>query len=127
MPGLIPVARNEQDAIVAEVLWVDRYGNAQLNIDPTDIEFLGPSLRLRARDSVRRVALATTYGDLSTGVVGLVVDSYGLLSLCVDRGSAALELRIAVGDEVRLERTEDDSTNEGVDVPIALRKRGTPS
>jgi hypothetical protein len=23
------------------VLWVDRYGNAQLNIDPTDIESLG--------------------------------------------------------------------------------------
>ena len=127
MPGLIPVARNEQDAIIAEVLWVDRYGNAQLNIDSTDVEFLGSALRMRARDSVRRVMLATTYSELTTGVVGLVVDSYGLLSLCVDRGSAALELRIDSGDEVRIERAEDDAVNESVDVRIALRKRGNAS
>ena len=127
MPGLIPVARNEQDAIIAEVLWVDRYGNAQLNIDSTDVEFLGSALRMRARDSVRRVMLATTYSELTTGVVGLVVDSYGLLSLCVDRGSAALELRIDAGDEVRIERAEDDAVNESVDVRIALRKRGNAS
>jgi S-adenosylmethionine hydrolase len=127
-PGLIPVARNEEAAIIAEVLWVDRYGNAQLNIDLTDIASLGSSLRVRARESVRRAVLAPTYGAVSTGVVGLVVDSYGLLSLCVDRGSAALELRIAAGDEVRIERVDnDDIATESVDVPIALRKRGNAS
>jgi S-adenosylmethionine hydrolase len=127
LPGLIPVARTEDGAITAEVLWVDRYGNAQLNIDPTDIESLGSSLRVRAHESVRRAVLASTYGDVSTGVVGLVVDSYGLLSLCIDRGSAAVDLRIAAGDEVRVERIEDDETADGVDVPIALRKRGNAS
>jgi S-adenosylmethionine hydrolase len=127
-PGLIPVARNEDAAIIAEVLWVDRYGNAQLNIDLTDIESLGPTLRVRARESVRRAVLASTYVEVSTGVVGLVVDSYGLLSLCVDRGSAALELRITAGDEVRVERVDDDDiATESVDVPIALRKRGNAS
>jgi S-adenosylmethionine hydrolase len=127
-PGLIPVARNEEAAIIAEVLWVDRYGNAQLNIDLTDIASLGSSLRVRARESVRRAVLAPTYVAVSTGVVGLVVDSYGLLSLCVDRGSAALELRIAAGDEVRIERVDDDDiATESVDVPIALRKRGNAS
>ena len=67
--------------------------------------------------------------------VGLVVDSYGLLSLSVDRGSAALELRIAAGDEVRVERVDDegvtnstdDTVTEGVDIPIALRRRGNAS
>ena len=127
LPGLIPVARNEDGAITTEVLWVDRYGNAQLNIDPTDIDSLGSALRVRAGESVRRAFLASTYGDVPTGVVGLVVDSYGLLSLCVDRGSAALELRIAAGDEVRVERVDDDTAADGVDVPIALRKRGSAS
>jgi hypothetical protein len=121
-PGLIPVARNEDAAII------DRYGNAQLNIDLDDIESLGSSLRVRARESVRRAMFAATYVEVSAGVVGLVVDSYGLLSLCVDRGSAALELRIAAGDEVRLERVDDDDiATESVDVPIALRKRGNAS
>ena len=126
-PGLIPVARNEDGAVIAEVLWVDRYGNAQLNIDPTDIESLGSALRVRARDSVRRAVTASTYSELSTGVVGLVVDSYGLLSLSVDRGSAALELRIAAGDEVRVERVDDEGDIGSGDVPIALRKRGSAS
>jgi S-adenosyl-L-methionine hydrolase (adenosine-forming) len=134
-PGLIPVARSEDSAIIAEVLWVDRYGNAQLNIDLSDIASLGSALRIRARESVRRAALASTYAEVATGVVGLVVDSYGLLSLSVDRGSAALELRIAAGDEVRVERIDDegvtnsfgDAATEGVDIPIALRKRGNAS
>jgi S-adenosyl-L-methionine hydrolase (adenosine-forming) len=93
-------------------------------------------LRVRARESVRRAMLASTYAQVATGVVGLVVDSYGLLSLSVDRGSAALELRIAAGDEVRVERvddegvangTDDGTATEGVDIPIALRKRGNAS
>jgi len=128
-PGLIPVARNEDAAIIAEVLWVDRFGNAQLNIDLSDIESLGSSLRIRTHESVRRAVLAPTYAALSAGVVGLVVDSYGLLSLCVDRGSAALDLRIAAGDEVRIERVDDehDPPLESVDIPIALRRRGNAS
>jgi len=32
----------------------------------------------------------------------LVVDSYGLVSVCVDRGSAAQQLRLAAGDAVTL-------------------------
>src|SRR5207253_476494 len=124
LPGLIPVARIEASTITAEVLWVDRYGNAQLNIDLSDLEPLGSALRVRAHESVRRAVPASTYSDVSTGVIGLVVDSYGLLSLCVDRGSAALELRITAGDEVRIERVDDDALDQGVDVPIALRKRG---
>jgi S-adenosyl-L-methionine hydrolase (adenosine-forming) len=134
-PGLIPVARNEESAIIAEVLWVDRYGNAQLNIDLSDIASLGSALRVRARESVRRAMLASTYAEVAAGVVGLVVDSYGLLSLSVDRGSAALELRIAAGDEIRVERIDDegvtnsidDDATEGVDIPIALRRRGNAS
>src|SRR5688500_4191589 len=66
-PGLIPVARNENDAIVAEVLWVDRCGNAQLNIDSTDVERLGTALRVRVLESTRRAVLASTYGDLTAG------------------------------------------------------------
>ena len=37
-----PLTREEDGALVAEVLWVDRYGNAQLNVDPDEIADLGP-------------------------------------------------------------------------------------
>ena len=32
-PGTLPIARDENGGIVAEVLWVDRYGNVQINVD----------------------------------------------------------------------------------------------
>ncbi|MEZ5182347.1 MAG: SAM-dependent chlorinase/fluorinase [Acidimicrobiales bacterium] len=40
-PGLLPVVREEGDALVAEVLWTDGFGNLQLNIGPDEIEALG--------------------------------------------------------------------------------------
>ena len=47
MPGILPVTYEEDGALVGEVLWVDRYGNAQLNIDPDEIESFGDRVRVR--------------------------------------------------------------------------------
>src|SRR5947207_2552603 len=33
LPGVLPVTRVENGSLVAEVLWVDRFGNVQLNVD----------------------------------------------------------------------------------------------
>ena len=37
MPAMVPITRIEDDALVAEVLWTDRYGNLQLNVDPDEV------------------------------------------------------------------------------------------
>jgi len=37
MPAVMPVSNTEGDVIVAEVLWVDRFGNCQLNVDPDEL------------------------------------------------------------------------------------------
>jgi S-adenosylmethionine hydrolase len=103
MPGLMPISREEDGAIVADVLWVDRYGNAQLNVDPDDIGDFGDRIVVRAGDTVRAAVRATTYADIPADQVGLVVDSYGLVSVCVDRASAAEHLGMHPGMEVVLE------------------------
>src|SRR3989442_14619216 len=41
IPGLVPLPREENGGIVGEVLWVDRFGNLQLNIDPSELEAKG--------------------------------------------------------------------------------------
>jgi len=103
-PSLIPLPRAEGGAIVAEVLWVDRYGNCQLNVDPEEVEPLGDVVGVRVADAPRRGARrVTTFGELSTGQIGLLVDSYGLLAIAADRTSAAAVLGIGAGTEVRLE------------------------
>jgi hypothetical protein len=59
---------------------------------------------------------------IGRGEVGLVVDSYGLVSICLDRQSAAGELGLSAGDEVMLEQGEDRRT--GVSSPVTLRLGG---
>ncbi|HEY2814628.1 MAG TPA: SAM-dependent chlorinase/fluorinase, partial [Acidimicrobiales bacterium] len=106
LPGLLPVTREEGGAIVAEVLWVDRFGNAQLNVDPEEVARFGDRIRLRFAETKRTAIRAESYAALRTGDIGLVVDSYGLLSVAVDRGSAADQLGLHAGDPVTLESFE---------------------
>ncbi len=104
LPGVVPLAREEEGTVVGEVLWVDRFGNAQLNVGPDDVEAMGDRLLVKVGDRKPRLALrVATYADLRAGQVGLVVDSYGLLSIALDRRSASEELRIGAGDPVTLE------------------------
>jgi S-adenosylmethionine hydrolase len=103
-PGILPLSRREDDRLVTEVLWVDGFGNAQLNIGPDEIAGHGERLALRwGHDQVRTARRAAAYADLKPGEVGLVVDSYGLVSLALDRRSAAEDLGLAAGDAVTLE------------------------
>src|SRR5215210_5046129 len=67
LPGVLPITRREGDALIAEVLWVDRFGNAQLNVDPDEIDDLGDTVLLRFHDTVRTARRATTYGDIGRG------------------------------------------------------------
>ena len=47
MPGLVPLTREEDGALLAEVLWVDRFGNAQLNVDPDELAHLDDRVLVR--------------------------------------------------------------------------------
>lgn len=103
-PGMLPLSRQEEGKLMSEVLWVDRFGNAQLNVDPGDVTAMGERISLRwGINQVRTGRLAAAYGELKAGEVGLVVDSYGLVSVALDRRSAAEELKLRPGDAVTLE------------------------
>lgn len=104
-PGVLPLSEaTAEGGVKGEVLWVDRFGNAQLNIDPADIEAFGDRVRVRFGESgVRTAQVVSTYADLGGGQLGLLVDSYGLLALAFDRRSAAAELKLQPADAVTLE------------------------
>jgi len=123
VPGLIPVIRDEDGGLVSDVLWVDRFGNCQLNVDPEDLDGWGDRVRLRIRDEVRVARRVGTYAEIGGGEVGLVVDSYGLVSLALDRRPARVELGLAPGTEVRLERLDDDERSPGVTTEVRLGTR----
>jgi len=102
LPGIVPLSREEEGAVTGEVLWVDRFGNIQLNVDPADLILMEDPLLLTFGDTTRKAIRARSYSDLRSGQIGLVTDSYGLVSIALDRRSAAEELRIGAGDAVTI-------------------------
>ncbi|MEY2398719.1 MAG: hypothetical protein QOJ00_1893 [Actinomycetota bacterium] len=99
-PGMLPISREEDGALVGEVLWVDRYGNVQLNVDAEELEAYGDPVQLAFQDKTRVVRRAAAYASVTPGDVGIVIDAYGLVSLAADRSSAAETLRLRPGDTV---------------------------
>jgi len=129
-PGILPLTRPEGAGLAAEVLWVDRFGNAELNVDPDEVEAFGDRVRLRFADTSRVALVTRAYEDLAAGAVGLVVDSYGLLSVSLARRSAADELGLSAGDQVQLEPLDESEAGSdgatGTTSPVMLRARRAP-
>jgi hypothetical protein len=124
-PGILPVARDDDGDLVGEVMWVDHFGNCQLNLDPDDLDGWGDVVRLRIGDEWRPARRAYTYADVADGEIGLIIDSYGVLSIALDRRPADTELGIRTGTEIRFQRLEDDARPPGVSTPVQMgRRRG---
>jgi len=109
MPLLIPLSEPFGDSsIKATVLWVDSFGNAQLNVGPQDLNGIG----LKVGDDVSvgremmdyRVTWGRTYGDAEEGEPIIHVDSHGQIALAVRSGRADDDFDIAVGDGLVIAR-----------------------
>ena len=102
LPGLLPVAREEGDTLVVEVLWVDRFGNCQLNVDADDIAGFGDRVEFRIDGRRRTAAIVSSFSEVGVGDVALLADANGLMALVANQSSAADELSIGSGDQVIL-------------------------
>jgi S-adenosylmethionine hydrolase len=86
-----------------QVLWIDRFGNAELNVGPDDLGHLGDGVTLRAGQHHGPARQVATYAALDPEEVGLVTDSYGLLSVSCREAPAAARLGLKTGDSVWLQ------------------------
>jgi hypothetical protein len=128
LPGIVPLPREEGDALVGEILWVDRYGNCQLNVDPDEVEGWGDRIQLRwvrPHEGSRTAQRVRGFDDVGAGQVGLAVDSYGLLAVVMARASAADVLGLAAGDEISLVRLDDDGPDRAPSIPVTLQSPRT--
>ena len=93
------------------MLWVDRYGNAQLNVDPDEIEGWGDARAAAlwdggSRDGRRWAAGATATSAPATS--GSWSTPTGSLSVAVPAGLGRRRmLGLDAGDQVRLVRLDD--------------------
>ena len=121
-PAMVPLTREEEGRLHAEVLWVDRYGNAQLNVDPEELEGYDDTVLLVMDDGNRSARRTDTFATLDPDQVGLIVDSYGLVAVVLDRTSAAAELGLSTGSAVTIEALDEDRPA-GVVTPVDLGPR----
>lgn len=123
LPGLLPVSEVRDDgSITCEVLWVDRFGNAQLNVEPEYLDDWPDVVSVEGGRVNRNATRVATFGEIVGGGFGLLVDSYGLLSIAVDRGSAAAELDLSEGDEITLRASDRPAT---MSSPVTLGAKPT--
>jgi S-adenosylmethionine hydrolase len=133
LPGIVPVPREEHGKMLAEVTWVDHFGNCQLNVGPDEITHMGSPVRVTIgsltaatagqQPVVRSVPIVRNFSEIGAGL-GLVVDSFGMLALCIDRGSAAQQLDLGTTELVVIE--PDPQAGQGVATAVQIGSKQTP-
>ena len=105
VPGLVGLPNVlDGGALETEVWWVDRFGNCQLNIGPDDLEAAGATpggpLEIRCGERAKAARWVKAYAEARPSELVVLVDSYGLVALALDRRSAAAEYGLAAGSAV---------------------------
>jgi S-adenosyl-L-methionine hydrolase (adenosine-forming) len=102
----VPQAEARPSLLRATILYVDRFGNIQLNLSREHAETaaIGAGMRIELQLPLERYyALATrTFADARAGELILYEDSYGNLALAITGGDAAQMLQAKPGDEVTI-------------------------
>ena len=102
----IPQPEIGERRIRATCLYVDRFGNIQLNVHAAQLEPLGivPGRQIEvvlAMDRFYALA-ARTFAEARTGDIILYEDAYRNIALAISRGNAAQTFGVRAGTEVRL-------------------------
>jgi hypothetical protein len=102
----IPRARLESGAAVAHALVVDGFGNVALDLRHEHLLELGLVIGTRAlvhaRSGRREATVVQTFADVPAGEFLIYEDAWGAVALAVNRGDAAMELRLQPDDELRI-------------------------
>ena len=84
IPGIVPLSRTEEATVVAEVLWVDHFGNAQLNVGPDEVAEMGERVMVRIGDRPPRLAIRVdSFSELKAGQLGTIAGNRVDLHACI--------------------------------------------
>jgi S-adenosylmethionine hydrolase len=101
----LPRPRREDGALIAQAVYVDRFGNVQLNLGHDELTGsglkLGRGVELRAgRQGAHAAVYARTFADVQRGELLVYEDGDRMLAVAVSHGDAAGRLGLVVGDEL---------------------------
>ncbi len=103
----LPRPRMADGVLVAHALYIDRFGNVQLDAVRADADGLGlepggPVAVETVSGRSERARYLSTFAEAGAGELLLYEDSYRRLAVAVNQGDAATRLQLAVDDELRI-------------------------
>jgi S-adenosyl-L-methionine hydrolase (adenosine-forming) len=102
----VPEAEVGTKSIRATVLYVDRFGNVQLNLTREHLDRVGvvPGMKIELELGQERyyATAARTFSDARPGDIILYEDAYRNVSIAINQGDATGMFGVAPGREVRL-------------------------
>jgi S-adenosylmethionine hydrolase len=102
----MPHPARDGDITVAHAIYVDHFGNVELDAGREDLAKsglkLGHRVALQAGRETVIAQFARTFADVGAGEVLVYEDAYRTLAVAVTGGDAAARLGIAPGDELRI-------------------------
>lgn len=104
-PAPFAACRVEGDAVVAEVVDIDRFGSVRLSVPGDELEALGLSsgeAEISFGHLAIRAVLGATFSAVAEGEPVALVDSSGWLTLAVRLGSAAERYGIEAGIQAQV-------------------------
>lgn len=102
----LPESSVASGVLTTSVLAIDTYGNARLAAVPSELPGItvGDAVEIEIGSARRAAVFARTFDEALGQDPLLIADSSGSLSLVVNRGSAAEQLQLSVGSELRIQR-----------------------
>ena len=102
----LPRAWREDGTVVAHAMYIDRFGNVQLDAGHEELADTGLKLghRVELETSAERAhaQYARTFADVSAGELLVYQDAYRALAVAVSHGNAAERLGVSLDDELRI-------------------------
>jgi S-adenosyl-L-methionine hydrolase (adenosine-forming) len=98
----LPRSRLEDGVLIAHAVYVDGFGNVQLDAESGDLDALGLGVGREILVGEIPARYLRTFGDAGPGAVLLYEDASRRLAVAVNQGSAGERLGISVGDELRI-------------------------
>lgn len=93
------------DRIEGEVIYIDHFGNATVNIDARKIDQLASSKKdggLRVIVKGKEAPIKTFYSEAEDNRLCSLINSFGYLELFVNKGSAVSDFGLNIGDKVEV-------------------------
>jgi len=98
----LPKSVRTENLLTGEVIYIDKFGNLFTNIEEHDLTGLARDRLYISFGGLRIHGIAGSYSDTDSGAAVALLNSWGVLELAVNKGSAAESTAAKVGDKVEV-------------------------